>query len=1049
MASLRHYLLNITLYYNSRRSRNIFIHCFISSFLTLNLLMVFPVYRACAQDLLSATFDTGSSGFTYQDDTFRSTSNPGYASGNYDSSGGLSGGGLHVALGGVDTTIQNGISGGWSQSFVVNGNDTVNVTLWYRLVFAGDYESDECGQALVAIDGQLLGSGSQDYLEEFCGFGDGSPTQDTGWRQVTLALTLTDGTHTITVGGWNNKKTYINEVTDVFFDEIVITQQGLPSSSETNCADGIDNDADGSIDCLDSDCSGVFGCEFGLETTCDDGIDNDGDGSSDCADTDCASSPNCNPETVCNDSLDNDSDGLTDCDDPDCLGIDGCGTAILSATFDTGSSGFTYQDDTFRSTSNPGYASGNYDSSGGLSGGGLHVALGGVDTTIQNGISGGWSQSFVVNGNDTVNVTLWYRLVFAGDYESDECGQALVAIDGQLLGSGSQDYLEEFCGFGDGSPTQDTGWRQVTLALTLTDGTHTITVGGWNNKKTYINEVTDVFFDEIVITQANDPNIIFLDDFADGNPDGWTVVNDSGKSSNWQVVDGKYAQLNDRVDEWFHSYHLGSYSYYNNGMGLSDYTVKLNIKPLADVSGLRDSAGVMVRYIDENNYIRFIMSRMQGFLRLESRFNGDFKTLGYSGRGPDLGENSEVILEVRCGETDCTDGLDNDGDTLTDEFKILVYFNGEPLFSAEDIGPTSGTVALFTQSMAEFDNILISNISEIPKVVVQQPNSYSVAVNDATPGPYELQVSAQAFNVPPNGGVKFAIDSGSPNDFIDYSNTFSGTFSNVPQGYRTVTAVIVDENGDPLSHPMGQDQDINTSVGMGGKLLIAFGDSISNGYGDDRMDDNDASNGIILSRGYTPILTSLLSDFLNPSNPSNPSISVGVVNEGLGSTTSLDGRDRLLETINRYPESQIWLILFGTNDSGGSLPIESGVGCQEPDDFDPADPDYSACINTYKDYMRTIILELLAQNKIPVLAKVPFVRNATDLQDATINEYNQVIQDLYTFHGLSVQPPDFYTYFSDPAHQDEFYDDYHLNGDGYISIANEWFTKLLQSGILN
>ena len=468
MTSIRRHLLKLKIFFNSERSRNLFFLYFITSLLTFNLFLVFPGYNACAQELLSATFDTDSSGFTYHDDTFRSTGNPGYASGNYDSSGGFSGGGLHVALGGVDTSWEYDMSGGWSQSFVVTGDATVKVTLWYRLVFSGDYESDECGQALVAIDGQLTSEGSQDYLEEFCGFGDGNPTQDTGWRQATLEVFLTDGTHTITVGGWNNKKTYTNEVTDVFFDEIVITQQGQTPSSETNCADGLDNDGDGLTDCSDADCIG---------------------------------SPSCSPEIVCDDGIDNDSDGLTDCDDPDCFGVAGCSAAILSATFDTDSSGFTYHDDTFRSTGNPGYASGNYDSSGGFSGGGLHVALGGVDTSWEYDMSGGWSQSFVVTGDATVKVTLWYRLVFSGDYESDECGQALVAIDGQLTSEGSQDYLEEFCGFGDGNPTQDTGWRQATLEVFLTDGTHTITVGGWNNKKTYTNEVTDVFFDEIVITQ--------------------------------------------------------------------------------------------------------------------------------------------------------------------------------------------------------------------------------------------------------------------------------------------------------------------------------------------------------------------------------------------------------------------------------------------------------------------------------------------------------------------------------------------------------------------
>ena len=200
MDFLSYNLLNLELFSNSRRLRNLFFRCFITSFLTLNLLLAFSVYKASAQDLLSATFDTGSSGFTYQDDTFRSTSNPGYASGNYDASGGYSGGGLHVALGGVDTRTINGMSGGWTQSFVVNGDDTVNVTLWYRLVFFGDYEPDECGQALVAIDGQLLSPGSGDYLEQFCGFGDGNPTQDSGWQQVTLEVPLTRW-HTYHNGG--------------------------------------------------------------------------------------------------------------------------------------------------------------------------------------------------------------------------------------------------------------------------------------------------------------------------------------------------------------------------------------------------------------------------------------------------------------------------------------------------------------------------------------------------------------------------------------------------------------------------------------------------------------------------------------------------------------------------------------------------------------------------------------------------------------------------------------------------------------------------------
>lgn len=60
--------------------------------------------------------------------------------------------------------------------------------------------------------------------------------------------------------------------------------------------------------------------QIGLkETSCADMIDNDHDGEIDCADNDCQLKSFCSPsETVCNDKFDNDGDGLTDCTDNDC-----------------------------------------------------------------------------------------------------------------------------------------------------------------------------------------------------------------------------------------------------------------------------------------------------------------------------------------------------------------------------------------------------------------------------------------------------------------------------------------------------------------------------------------------------------------------------------------------------------------------------------------------------------------------------------------------------------------------------------------------------------
>jgi hypothetical protein len=94
--------------------------------------------------------------------------------------------------------------------------------------------------------------------------------------------------------------------------------------SETYCYNGVDDDGDGDVDCLDSDCAARAKC--GAEDTqerCFDEFDNDGDGDSDCNDSDCALIEGCNDvafESECEDGEDNDLDGFADCADLDCDG---------------------------------------------------------------------------------------------------------------------------------------------------------------------------------------------------------------------------------------------------------------------------------------------------------------------------------------------------------------------------------------------------------------------------------------------------------------------------------------------------------------------------------------------------------------------------------------------------------------------------------------------------------------------------------------------------------------------------------------------------------
>ena len=173
--------------------------------------------------LLTATFDSDSQGFGYADDAFRGTAQPGYASGAWVASGGHSGGALRVILGGLDTEIVTGISGGWSRSFTVATAGPVNVSFWFKLTQSPDYEAVELSQVLVSVDGMLYGSGTHDDVAQIGGNGNDGIDESSGWQLFSTDLaTLGAGSHTLTLGGYNNRKSYTNETTEVLVDDVKV-----------------------------------------------------------------------------------------------------------------------------------------------------------------------------------------------------------------------------------------------------------------------------------------------------------------------------------------------------------------------------------------------------------------------------------------------------------------------------------------------------------------------------------------------------------------------------------------------------------------------------------------------------------------------------------------------------------------------------------------------------------------------------------------------------------------------------------------------------------
>lgn len=173
---------------------------------------------------------------------------------------------------------------------------------------------------------------------------------------------------------------------------------------------------------------------------------------------------------------------------------------ILSANFDNGLDTFSYLDDPFN-TEQPAYATGSLSLAGGIDGSGaLQVKLGGLDTEIVQGISGGWQTEFFLPGLSDVTVSIWFNLTQSADYDDGECSQVLLNLDGILYGSGEQDFIAQICGNGNGGIPESTGWQLFTLNLSdLPMGDHVLVIGGYNNQKSYTNEWTEIMFDQIVI----------------------------------------------------------------------------------------------------------------------------------------------------------------------------------------------------------------------------------------------------------------------------------------------------------------------------------------------------------------------------------------------------------------------------------------------------------------------------------------------------------------------------------------------------------------------
>jgi len=268
------------------------------------------------------------------------------------------------------------------------------------------------------------------------------------------------------------------------------------------------------------------------------------------------------------------------------------------------------------------------------------------------------------------------------------------------------------------------------------------------------------------------------------------------------------------------------------------------------------------------------------------------------------------------------------------------------------------------------------------------------------------------------GGVEFVVDEGTGNELVqtDLTPPYRTQFA-VAAGDHTLGAYLLD--GSAVRYTAPEAAVSWPKIGVGGIHIGTVGDSITNGLKDAVPGDDISANSYTRGGGYAPVLN----DYLGAGN----GVPVGVLNDGNPGEESWEGALRMVSVLERTPEVQAYLVFYGANDSGGSLPLPSGLGLS---------PGQSGYAGSYKDYMQQIVGAVSDAGKMIFLAKPPpYLANAT--RNALVSEYAQVVTELVIANGFSYVPPDFFGYFT--AHPEEFHPDgVHPNGTGYQSMARLW-----------
>lgn len=483
--------------------------------------------------------------------------------------------------------------------------------------------------------------------------------------------------------------------------------------------------------------------------------------------------------------------------------------------------------------------------------------------------------------------------------------------------------------------------------------------------------------------------ILFADTFDNNSSlSVWGVLNETGSTATWDVVNGSLYQQNKlETGTLLESYRIGTLAYLDRSAVAASNTFRFSVEITPQSTNKGSDVGVIFPFDIDNSqrYYRLSMSSRDGFTRLEQRNGSDFTTLAVNSIGYRDGETMTVTVEI-------------DTDT------IVVLIDNEPVFAKTNLAIFPGTVALYTQEMASFDNLVISENSPQPLVAVASPLAFSIALEPDAGN--TLAAKAVTLNSPTDADLVFVLNDGEEYPAELTGSRFSSSIAHVPDGENDITAILRGADGAELA------RDTNTVVGVGGNYIIAVGDSITNGSRDEDPENNVSLDGrIVATQGFEAPLNDELTV-----RTDRPHI---VFNEGIGGDRSIELAGQRIDSImERHPRAGTMLLLIGTNDVWDNISVDQ-----------------------FEINVRTIVTAALTDEVDRVfIALIPPFYNANQaVLNSRVATYNTRIQEIIADPADNLfLGPDFFTLFENnyPALYDA--DGVHPNDAGYQAMANAW-----------